>query len=97
MLEKVKVALRITTDAFDEELSSLIETAQQDLELAGVVIIGKPDRLVQRAIITYCRVHFGNLEDGEWDRMKKSYDEQKSQLITSTGHTLFDGMWGGCG
>ena len=87
MLEKVKVALRLTTDVFDDELTSLIEAAQLDLGIAGVVTAALPDVLVQRAIITYCRVHFGNLDDGEWDRMKKSYDEQKAQLQTATGYT----------
>ena len=87
MLEKVKVALRLTTDAFDDELTSLIEAAQLDLGIAGIVAATLPDVLVQRAIITYCRVHFGNLDDGEWDRMKRSYDEQKAQLQTATGYT----------
>lgn len=97
MLEKVKVALRITTSAFDDELTSLIEAAKLDLGIAGVVIVGKADKLVERAIITYCRVHFGNLDDGEWDRMKRSYDEQKAQLMTATGYTIWNsGRAGGC-
>ena len=33
MLEKVKMALRISTDAFDQELTDLIAAAQQDLAL----------------------------------------------------------------
>lgn len=89
MLEKVKMALRITTSAFDDELNSLIEAAKLDLGIAGVAIIGGADVLVERAIITYCRVHFGNLDDGEWDRMKRSYDEQKAQLMTATGYTIW--------
>ena len=87
MLEQVKVALRLTTNAFDDELESLIQAAQLDLGVAGIIIPGFSDVLVQRAIITYCKIHFGNLEDGEWDRMKRSYDEQKAQLQTASGYT----------
>ena len=89
MLEDVKLALRITTDAFDSELTDLILAAQTDLGVAGVTNITTDDFLVKRAIITYCRVNFGTPDD--YDRMKRSYDEQKAQLSTNTGHT----DWGG--
>mgnify|MGYP000672228719 CR=1 FL=1 len=36
MLEKVKLALRITTDAFDSEIQDLIDAALADLGIAGV-------------------------------------------------------------
>ena len=92
MLEDVKLALRITTDAFDSELSDLILAAQSDLGVAGVTSVSFEDYLVRRAIITYCRIHFGTPDD--YDRMKRSYDEQKAQLSTNTGHTNWSG--GGC-
>lgn len=87
MLNKVKMALRITTDAFDDELTDLIAAAQLDLGIAGVVIPDDMDALVGRAVITYCRVHFG--QPDEYDRLKKSYDEQKAQLMTATGYTVW--------
>lgn len=85
MLEAVKMALRITTDAFDAQLNSLIAAAQLDLGVAGVVVPTDIDALVQMAVITYCRLHFGEPDD--YDRLKKSYDEQKAQLATCTGYT----------
>ena len=85
MLEKVKLALRITTDAFDFELLDLIEAAQQDLGIAGVVVPAQIDSIVSRAIITYCKLNFG--EPDEYDRLKSSYDEQKAQLSMATGYT----------
>lgn len=87
MLNKVKLALRLTTDAYDEELNSLVDAAQLDLGIAGVIVSDGMDALIERAIITYCKVHFGNLSDGEFGRMKASYDEQKAQLSMSTGYT----------
>ena len=86
MLNKVKLALRVTTDAFDTEITGLINAAIADLGIVGVdTLITTEDALLTRAIITYCRVHFGEPED--YDRLKKSYDEQKAQLSTATGWT----------
>ena len=84
-LDKVKMGLRIKTTAYDEELADLITAAQQDLGIAGVTISSRVDGTVTRAIVTYCKMSFGLPED--YDRLKKSYDEQKAQLVTATGYT----------
>ena len=85
MLAKVKLALRITTNAFDSELNDLIAAAQLDLGVAGVIIPAELNVLVGQAIITYVKMHFG--QPDEYDRLKASYDEQKAQLATCTGYT----------
>lgn len=88
MLDKVKMALRISTDAFDQELTDLIAAAQQDLGIAGVIIPETISEIVTRAIITYCKLSFGLPED--YDRLKRSYDEQKAQLSNATGFTSWE-------
>ncbi len=85
MLDKVRLALRITSNAYDEDLQGLIEAGLKDLGLAGVLSEKVNDPLIQRAVITYCRCNFGSPED--YDRLKKSYDEQKAQLQMATGYT----------
>lgn len=85
MLDKVKMALRITTTAYNAELTDLIEAAKLDLGVAGVLLPSDLDDLVTRAIITYCKMSFGIPED--YDRLKASYDEQKAQLSTNSGYT----------
>lgn len=86
MLEKVKGALRITAPVFDAELEGLMEAAIADLALAGIRSEAlRTDPLVERAVITYCKAHFG--EADQYDRLKASYDEQKSQLMHATGYT----------
>lgn len=90
MLEKVKMALRITTDAFDNELNDLISAAMTDMRIAGVVIPEELDAICTRAIITYCKIHFGEPDD--YDRLKRSYDEQKAQLSMATGYTTWIGQ-----
>ena len=43
------------------------------------------DPLVQRALLTYVRINFGDPAD--YERLKASYDEQLGQLMTTTGFT----------
>ena len=40
MLKECRKALRITTEAYDSELCSLMKAAAKDLEIAGVIIPG---------------------------------------------------------
>ena len=91
MLEKVKLALRITTTSFDSELQDLIDAAKVDLGIAGVLVPVTTDSnldvIIQKAIITYCKLNFG--EPDEYDRLKRSYDEQKAQLSMATGYTVW--------
>lgn len=87
-LTATKLALRITTDAFNDELSRLIKAGQQDLGIAGVVVPEELDDIVLTAVITYVKMNFGNPEN--YDRLKRSYDEQKAQLSMATGYT----SWG---
>ena len=89
MLELVKLALRITTTAFDPELTMLIAAAQVDLGIAGVTLPSTLDEICQMAIITYVKMNFG--EPDEYDRLKASYDEQKAQLSMATGYTTWTG------
>ena len=85
MLDATKLALRITTTAFDSEITSLLNAALLDLGVAGVIVPAEANALVQQACITYVRANFGQPDD--YDRLKRSYDEQKAQLSTCTGFT----------
>jgi len=88
MIEKVKLALRIMTDAFDYEIETLIAAAKADLGIAGVEVPEVIDPICERAIITYCKLNFGEPDRVEmYDRLKASYDEQKAQLSMATGYT----------
>lgn len=84
-IDAAKKARRMTTDAFDDEVERLLETAQLDLGVAGVEIPEQMDALVSNAMITFFLMHFG--EPDNYDRLKASYDEQKAQLSMCTGYT----------
>ena len=89
MLDLIKKALRITTNEFDDELTHLISGALIDLGFGGamstVLTTSTTDDVIIQAVITYCKMNFGLPED--YDRLKRSYDEQKAQLGTATGYT----------
>lgn len=88
MLNRVKLALRITTDVFDAELEGLIKSALLDLGVAGVNEYEPTttDELIITAVTTYARIHFGECDN--YDRLKASYDEQKAQLSMATGYRI---------
>ena len=89
-LALIKLRLLITTDAFDSVLTSLMNAALLDLGIAGVdgenAIIS--NNLVLTAVATYVQMMF-NAEPNEYDRLKKSYDEQKAQMSMATGYTIW--------
>lgn len=87
MLQAVKLALRISTSAFDNELNDLIDAGLIDLTQAGVNNLDTSDPMIRRAVITFCKLNFGQPDD--FDRLKKSYDEQKAQLGMATGYTTW--------
>lgn len=86
MLDEVKMALRVTTTAYDDELNGLIESAKLDLKIAGVET-NSLDDVIKTAIKTYCKLNFGTPNSATYDYLKKSYDEQKAQMSNATGYT----------
>ena len=85
LINKAKLARRIVTDAFDSQISDLLSAAFADMAIAGVELPETLTPIVETAAITYVAMHFG--EPDEYDRLKRSYDEQKAQLSTATGYT----------
>lgn len=88
LIMQAKKARRITTSTFDDEVGRLLEAAMMDLGVAGVEVPEQLDALVSQAAITYFMCNFGEPEN--YDRLKRSYDEQKAQLSMHTGHTVWE-------
>lgn len=88
MLDAVKLALAITVDGFDNEISDLIQAALHDLKTNGVNALNmQEDPLVIQAVKTYCRAHFHSPAD--YDRLLAAYEEQKGHMMNCTGYTVF--------
>lgn len=89
LLDDVKLALRVTNMAFDNEIEDLIKAAQQDLVLAGVdenKVKNNEDPLIKRAIVVYCKANFG-YDNPDAERFQKSYDLLKMHLALSLEYT----------
>lgn len=87
LIDDARIALRLTTTAYDSELNRLINAAKLDLEIAGVTLPDTLDDICNTAIISYVLTNFG--EPDNYDRLKASYDEQKAQLSMATGYTTW--------
>ena len=87
LIDDARIALRLTTTAYDTELNRLINAAKLDLGIAGVTLPDTLDDICNTAIISYVLTNFG--EPDNYDRLKASYDEQKAQLSMATGYTTW--------
>lgn len=89
MLQDVKDALRVSGNDLDNEIKDLIEAAKADLILSGVhkdkVI--DTDPLIKRAIIIYCKAHFGYDDTKIAERFEQSYISLKQHLTLSIEYT----------
>lgn len=85
LVTAAKMARRLTTNAFDDQIVMLLNAALLDMGVAGVEVPEALDPIISQAAITYFLMHFG--EPNNYDKLKASYDEQKAQLATCTGYT----------
>ena len=88
MLNKIKLALRISHNCLNSEILDCMEEARAEMIRSGISsnkIHNEKDLLVSRAIKTYCLYYFENDEkkkDGFW----KSWEYQLDCLRKSTGY-----------
>jgi len=85
LLDDVKIALRIsaTNSSFNTEINDLISAAQRDLQVSGIKVTDPTDPLIKRAIVTYCKAHFG-YDNPEAERFEKAYNAIKLHLMLSS-------------
>lgn len=87
----------LTAGAMDLETAGVIVPGAIDVSFdasTGEATDGSTltDSLVQQAVITYLRAHFGSPAD--YDRVNESYEQQKAQLMHASGYTRWGD--GGC-
>lgn len=89
LLDDVKVACRVTSTAFDTELTDLISSGLADMGITDIkaeLLVNSNEvlPLIKQAVITYCKMNFGFQSEAYYSRLKSSYDEQKAQLLMSS-------------
>lgn len=99
LLADTKVALRIASTAYDDEIEALIAAAKADLLLSGVAKSAldatDPDALVKLAIVTYCKASFG-LDNPDSEKFWASYASIKHALRLSSEYAqpAYSGLTG---
>ena len=90
MLESVKMALRISNNAYDTEIQDLIEIVKADLKLCGLIgtKIVDTDVLIKRAIVTYCKANFG-LNNMDSEKLQRSYEAIRNHLAMSIDYIYY--------
>lgn len=95
LLDEVKVACRVASTDYDQDIADLIYEAFADIGItdvsAAVLSEATAPPLVKRAVKTYCRINFpyDGMEEATMTRLKESYDEQKAQLLMSSEYTVW--------
>lgn len=87
MLNQVKLALRISTNAFNSEIQTLIDAAILEMNGLGVTAATSTttDPQIISAVVAYCKWQFGSNEDA--DRWRDIYHTKLGQLKAMTGYT----------
>jgi hypothetical protein len=85
-IDEVKLALRVSSTAFDAEIESIIAACKRDLSMAGVKMILDGDPLIRQAIKLYAKANFGYDESSE--KFTKAYESLKNSMSLSGDYNL---------
>lgn len=89
MLDSIKLSLRIRNTAFDSEILDLIDAANKDLNIAGVLLKDDYDPLIKRAITIYVKANFG-WDNPDAERLQESYVMLKQHLALSGDYNVVE-------
>ena len=97
LLDDMKLAVRIKSDAYDDELNMLIDAARADMLRCGVrrELVCPSDSeavhpLVRMAIYCYCKAHYG-YDNDEASRFGVSYRSTVIDLLNSEANVAARG------
>lgn len=84
LIDDVKQSLRVSHDSTDIEINDLIAASKIDLKIAGVddALLTTPDALLKRAIILYCKLHYG-WDNPDYERLEGAYLALKKHITLS--------------
>lgn len=84
LLDKAKIALRVTEDAFEPEINMLIEAAKLDLEESNINVEAMADdELIHTAVVFYVKSHFG-YDNSDSEKQLRAYERLKTKLALAS-------------
>ena len=88
LIDDIKLSLRITSTAYNTEVTDLINACKDDLLLTGINTTDDTDDLIKRCINLYVKANFG-WDNPDAQRLMASYDMLKSHLAMSTEYSFY--------
>ena len=85
MLEKIKLALRITHGKLDEDIQSDIDACRADLKVCGITYATDDDPLIFNAIKLWCRANYTDDTTKAAEYLRR-YDSLKACLQIAEGY-----------
>lgn len=91
LLSDAKLRLGLHINAFDDEITDLIEAAAQDLIRHNAIQSSQleetsVDPLIKMAIMTYVKANY-RWNTADADHFQADYNKQKAMLMTTSGYT----------
>lgn len=84
LIDDVRQALRIKSEAFDAEIETLIKACKVDMDMAGVSRISEGDSTFTTACMQYCKANFGqDTEVSTRERWEKCYRALRDSMALS--------------
>lgn len=84
LISRVRQALRIKTEAFDDEIADLIDACRIDLNVAGATMYDVNDPLCIQATVLYCKAYFGFSEES--DKYIVRYEALRAAMANSSDY-----------
>lgn len=85
LIDTVKTVLRVSSDAYDEEVEILVSSALADILRVGVnpEYVSGFRPLVKQAVCLYCKANFG-YDNEEAARFQESYRQCVTDMLNSS-------------
>ena len=106
MLKEAKLAMAITTAAYDAEIAELLKAGARDLTAAGVRLPGTvaftistsgavtDNSSMKEPLIMRAIITYARMyfrSPDDFDRLERAYDTQKVTLMHASGYTNYGG------
>ncbi len=85
ILEKIKLALRISHDKLDVDIQADIDACMSDLRLVGVIYAEDGDPLIFNAVKLWCRAAYTD-DPTKGAEYLKRYESLKACLMMAEGY-----------
>jgi hypothetical protein len=88
ILDDVKLSLRISSTAYNTEITDLVEACKADLSLSGINTTDDTDTLIKRCIMSYVKAYYG-YNNPDSDRLKEAYESLKRHLALTESYAFY--------